>query len=105
MVLGSVTLAAFLPIRSIPHHLLKFWFFAYRIMEYPELKGIHKDHRVLAPYRTTQKCDRVSESVVQMLLELQQVQCHDCFLGSLHGDGVHECGCTDCVKWSPTSCK
>lgn len=44
MVLGSITSAASLPIRSVPHHFLKCWFFAYRIIEYPELKGADKDN-------------------------------------------------------------
>ena len=44
-----------------------------------ELGGTHKDHQIqlLAPQRTVQKSDHVSESIVQMLLELWQVQCHD----------------------------
>lgn len=43
-----------------------------RITEYPELEESHEDHQVhiLAPRRTTQKSDHVSESVVQTLLKL-----------------------------------
>ena len=44
----------------------------YRIIEYPELEGAHKNHevRLVAPHGTTQKSDHVSESSVEMLLEL-----------------------------------
>ena len=44
-----------------------------RIIEYPELEGIHRDYRVqlLAPHRTTQKSNHISESIVQTLLELR----------------------------------
>ena len=43
------------------------------------MEGIHKGCQVqlLAPHRTTQKSDHKTESAVQMLLELWQVQCHD----------------------------
>ena len=45
------------------------------IIEYPKLEGTHKAHRAqpLAPHRSTQKSDHMTESVVQMLLELQQL--------------------------------
>lgn len=48
---------------------------SHRIVEYPKSEGTHKDHQaqVLAPRRTTQKTDPVSESAVQMLLELWQL--------------------------------
>ena len=44
----------------------------HRIVEYPELEGAHKDHvlQLLAPHRTTRNSYHISESVVQMLLEL-----------------------------------
>lgn len=41
----------------------------HRIIEYLELEGTHKDHRagVLAPHRTTQDSNPVSETDVQTL--------------------------------------
>jgi len=44
----------------------------HRIIEYPELEGIHKENRVqlLDPHGTTQKPNNISESFVQMLLKL-----------------------------------
>lgn len=52
-----------------------------RIVEYPELEGAHKDHwiQLLAPHRTP-KNQSICLRVIQMLLELCQAQCHDCFL-------------------------
>lgn len=46
----------------------------HRITEYPKLEVIHKDNEVqlLAVQRTTQKSKPVSESTVQVLLEVQQ---------------------------------
>lgn len=54
-----------------------------RIIEYPKSEWTHKDHwlQVLAPHRTIQNSNQMSESVVQTLLELQQVQRHDHFPG------------------------
>ena len=42
-------------------------------MEYPELEGTHRDHgvKLLAPHRTTQNPNPVSESTVQMLQSTQ----------------------------------
>ena len=56
-----------------------------RIIEYPKSEEAHKDHRVqlLAPQKTTQKSDPVSESVAQMLLELWQSGAVTTVLGSL----------------------
>lgn len=50
-----------------------------KIEEYPELKKNHKDHQdqPLAPQRTIQNSNFISENAVQMLLELQQAQCYD----------------------------
>uniref|UniRef100_A0A8B9U121 Regulatory factor X associated protein n=1 Tax=Anas zonorhyncha TaxID=75864 RepID=A0A8B9U121_9AVES len=47
-----------------------------RLVNYPKVEGTYKDNQVqhLSPQRTTQKSDHVSESLVQMLLELQQAQ-------------------------------
>ena len=47
----------------------KFQYFQ-RIIKYPELEGTHKGHRVqiLAPYRTTQKVDHMSESMLIIFL-------------------------------------
>ena len=61
----------------------KFQYFQ-RIIKYPELEGTHKGHRVqiLAPYRTTQKVDHMSESIIQALLELWQAWCYGTSLGS-----------------------
>ena len=46
-----------------------------RMTEHPKLEGANKDHGVqlLAPHRITQKSDFMSESVVQMLLQLWQL--------------------------------
>lgn len=46
-----------------------------KIMQYSELEGIHKDHPVQlpAPHSTTQVSNPMSESTVQMLLELRQI--------------------------------
>ena len=54
----------------------------HRIIENPELLGAHKDHRVqlLAPHRTTQSPNLLSESNVQTLLE----PLHACPLTQLH---------------------
>ena len=51
-----------------------------RVIEYPKSEEAHKDHRVqlLAPQKTTQKSDHVSESVAQMLLEHWQWGCDHC---------------------------
>lgn len=46
------------------------------MIEYPELKGTYKNHQLLDPHRSIQKLDHVSGIIFQMLLELQQVQCH-----------------------------
>jgi len=45
----------------------------HRIVESPELEGTHNSHHVqlLAPHGTIQKSTPVSESIVQILLELQ----------------------------------
>jgi len=45
------------------------------IVDYPKLEGIHKDHQVQlpAPPSATQNPNLISESGVQMLLELQQL--------------------------------
>lgn len=50
-----------------------------KIAEYPELKENHKDHhdQPLAPHSTIQNSNFISETVVQMFLELQQAQCYD----------------------------
>lgn len=55
----------------------------HRLIEYPKLERIHKDHLVQAPQRTTQKLDLMSESVVQTLLELWQPGAVITVLGSL----------------------
>ena len=54
------------------------------IIEYPELGGTHKDHQVqlLAPHRTTQKSDHMSESIVWMVFELRQLCAMTTALGS-----------------------
>lgn len=43
------------------------------LAEYPEWEGTHEEHRVqlLAPHRTTQKPNPMSESGVQTLFSLQ----------------------------------
>lgn len=45
-----------------------------RSTQYPECEGIHKDRRVqpLAPRRTTQNSNPMSENIVQTLLKLRQ---------------------------------
>ena len=55
-----------------------------RVIEYPELEGTHKDHRVqlLALHRTTQKPDCMSESTVETLLELWHLGAMPTALGS-----------------------
>lgn len=52
-------------------------------MEYPKLEKTHKDHWVhlLAPHRTSQNTNPMSESIVQAFPELWQAQCHDRFPG------------------------
>ena len=57
----------------------------HRITEQPKLEGTHKDHwvQLLAPHRTTQKSNYLSESSVQMLLELQQLGAMPTALGRL----------------------
>jgi len=44
----------------------------YRVIEYPELKGTHKDHqlKLLFPYRTIPNPSSTSGSIVQKLPEL-----------------------------------
>jgi len=61
-----------------PHQIL--W-----IKEYPQLEGTHKDHwvQLLAPHSTTQNSNPMSESGVQTLLELQQLEAIPTALGSL----------------------
>lgn len=56
-----------------------------RIIEHPELEGTHKDQRVqlLAPHSATGKFSHLLETVVQMLLELQQLGALTTVLGSL----------------------
>lgn len=55
----------------------------YRILEYLELEGTHKDNQVqlLALHRTTQKSNYMAECIVQMFLEYWQAQCGDYCLG------------------------
>lgn len=53
------------------------------IIKYPELEKTHKGHwvQLLPSHRITQKSDNISDSIVQMLLELCQAWCHDHFPG------------------------
>jgi len=46
---------------------------------HPDLEGTCKDHwvQLLALHRTSQQSDHMSESIIQMLLELWQAQCCD----------------------------
>lgn len=46
----------------------------HRIIEYPEWEETHSDHgiQLLAIHSTIQKSDLMSESVIQILLEVQQ---------------------------------
>lgn len=54
-----------------------------RITKYPMLDWTHKDQvQLLAPHRSTQNLNSVSETIVRTLLELQQARCHD----HCHGD-------------------
>jgi len=58
----------------------------HRIIEYSELEGTHKDHQVQLPAplsRPTSNPNPMSESIVQMLLELQQLEAMPIALGSL----------------------
>lgn len=56
----------------------------HRIIKYAELEETHKDHQiqVLAPQRTTQNSNRVSESIVQMLLDLWRFTAATAALGN-----------------------
>lgn len=53
------------------------------IIEYTKLEGTHMDHQIqlLATHRIPQKSHRMSESIVQTLLELQHAQCCEHFPG------------------------
>jgi len=55
------------------------------VTEYPDLEGTYKDHQVQlpVPHRTPQNLNPMSESIVQMLLELQQLVVMTTALGSL----------------------
>jgi len=55
------------------------------IIEYPNLEGTHKDRcvQLLALHSTTQNSTPMSESSVQMLLELWQISALPAALGSL----------------------
>jgi len=57
----------------------------HRIIECPELEGTHKAYQVqpLAPHRTSQNSNSMSESVVHMLPDFQQVAVLTTALGSL----------------------
>lgn len=59
------------------------WELFIKIIKYPELEDIHKNHEVqlLSLHSTSQKSNHTSENVVQMLLELQQAWCPDHFPG------------------------
>jgi len=48
----------------------------YRIIQYPQLEGTHKDHwvQLWAPHRTTQNPTPMPKSTVKMLLALQQLK-------------------------------
>lgn len=48
----------------------------HRIIGYPKLEGNCKHHRVetMAPYRTTQNSNSMSENTVQIYPELQQLR-------------------------------
>lgn len=54
----------------------------HRITEYPELEEAHKD-QLLAPQKTTQQSDHMSQSAVQALFELWQLSAITTPLGSL----------------------
>ena len=56
-----------------------------RITDHPELERTHEDHQVqlLVPHSTNQNSEPVSESTVQMLLELWQLGAMSTALGSL----------------------
>ena len=54
-------------------------FLFHRIIERPVLEGTHKDHQVwpLAPHRSTQNANFISECIVPMLLDLWHLgPCH-----------------------------
>jgi len=53
--------------------------------EYYQLKGTHRDHWIQTPvpHRTTQKSNHISECIVQMLLEFQQLSAMITAQGSL----------------------
>jgi len=53
----------------------------HRIIGYSKLEGTNLDHwtQLPTPHRTTQSSDHMSESIIQMLLELHQTLCHDHF--------------------------
>lgn len=54
------------------------------IIKYPELEETHKDHQIqdLAPQRTTQNSNHMSESTVQMLLDFWQFSTVTAALGN-----------------------
>lgn len=71
----------------------------HRIIEHPELEGIHKDQQIQlpAPDGTTQKSDCMTEGIVQTLLELQQLGAVTTPLG-VHSDAVNSLEGQDAIK-------
>ena len=57
----------------------------HRNLEYPEFERSHEAHQfqIRAPHRITKKSNLVSESIIEILLEIQQLEAVTTALGSL----------------------